>query len=104
MIRVIFMPFLEAKRRYSLTRSRPGSTTMACPAVPQPMRYDRQPESSFRNCWKIMAGPPAPPDGRVVHCPVLSRRESSCPRGLQLPQERQALRVEPGLTRGEAVA
>src|SRR5882762_6206910 len=52
---LIVRPFLAARRRYSGTRSRPGSTTRARPASVQPIRYERQPDSSLRICWKIIA-------------------------------------------------
>src|SRR5262245_43651577 len=51
---LIVRPFFAARRRYSGTRSRPGSTTSAFPASLQPMRYDRHPDSSLRICWKII--------------------------------------------------
>src|SRR5262245_47097210 len=40
----------------------------------------------------------------MPHSPFLPRRLSSDERGLQAPQERQALGVEPGLADGQPVA
>src|SRR3989475_11499740 len=51
---VICKPLRRANLRYSWTRSRPGSTMTAWPAWPQPTRYERHPDSSFRICWKII--------------------------------------------------
>src|SRR4029450_5986382 len=51
---LIVRPFFAARRRYSGTRSRPGSTASARPASLQPMRYERPPDSSLRICWKII--------------------------------------------------
>src|SRR5437773_11797100 len=51
---VILSPRRRANLRYSCTRSRPGSTTIARPAWPQPIRYERHPDSSLRICWKII--------------------------------------------------